>query len=437
MKRITRKNLSFTAAGAMTAVLLLAGCGAGPAEPSAPGGEAVTIRLGHGWVGEAPQAAAFVPAIERFAEDHPEIDLVIEESAGNAIGERIATQMAAGEEPDVFLHWGLNRTSTYIDAGRVADISDLLAEHSEVGELYDPTLFGAAQRGDEIYGLPMNTYIHMYLTDRAAFDAAGVDVPVTLAELIDAVPTVAGTGKIPISANVTAQRYLLELYIAQLIGSNEDLREFADTGEGYDDEVIESAQAIIDLRSAGAFPDGAESLTTLPSLELYNAGQAASYYQDSWTLGNLSEDAGETTDVSLFPAIDGESPVQMVSGSNYFVYMSQKAHDDPAKRDAAWELMTYLAGPEVAADLVEVSGVPAGISLDKLDLDEAALSPSIVEVLELREGLQGDEVVPLFEQYLAPEELAGLQELTEQLLIGQISAEDVPDAFRAVLEDAS
>lgn len=438
MQHSTRRRVSITA-GALSALSLLAGCSmvtAAP-EPDASADEIITLRLGHGWIGESPQAAAFVPAIERFAEEHPEIDLVVEESAGNAIGERIATQMAAGEEPDVFLHWGLNRTSTYIDAGRVADISELLEESPEIADLYDPTLFGAAQRGDATYGLPMNTYIHMYLTDSTAFDDAGVDLPESLDELLDVVPTLAESGKIPISANVTAQRYLLELYIAQLIGNNEDLREFADTGEGYDDEVVESAQAIIDLRTAGAFPEGAESLTTLPSLELYNAGQSASYYQDSWTLGNLSDAAAEKTEVSLFPTIDDGSPVEMVSGSNYFAYMSQNAFDDPAKRDAAWELMTYLAGPEVAADLVEVSGVPAGIALDKLDLDTDAISPAIIELFELRDGLDGDQVVPLFEQYLAPEALAGLQELTEQLLIGQITAEDVPDAFRAVLDDAA
>jgi len=426
--------LTLAAACALGAASLAA-CSTAQPEPSddAP----VTIRLAHGWVGEVPQAAAFVPAIEDYAADHPEIDLVVEESAGNAIGEKIATQMAAGEEPDVFLHWGVNRSSEYIEAGRVADLTDLLDAHPDVEEWFDPASFSAAQLDGGTYGLPMSTYIHMFLYDEQAFSDAGVGAPETLDDLLDAVPALAAEGAIPLSANITAQRYLFELYVAQLIDDNEELREFAETGEGHDSEVAEAAQAIIDLREAGAFPQGAESLTTLPSLELYNAGQALSYYQDSWTLGNLSPEVADRTVVGLAPAIDASSDVKMVSGSNYFVYMSQKAYDDPAKRDAAWDLMTYLAGPEVAARLLEVSDAPSAIPMDELNLDESEISSVVTDLIEMRDELGPDEIVPLFEQYLSPEALAGLQDLAERLLIGQVGADDVAQAYRDVLADAS
>lgn len=431
--RITRP-VTFGAL-ALAVTIALSGCFAGgeAPDPDPDAGERVTLRLAHGWVGETPQAVAFEPAIEQFQEDHPEIDLVVETAPGNGIGDLISTSMAANDEPDVFLHWGISRTSTYIDGGRIADLTELLDADPEVRDLYVDGSFRAASLGDGVYGLPINSYTHMFLYDEEQFDAAGVrDAPETVNDVIADASKLNAAGVVPVSANGTAQRYLLQLYIAQLIGTPDDVAAYARGELDIDEDLLaDAAEAIMDMRTAGAFPQGAETLQTLPSVELYNAARAASLYQDSWTFGNLTDEKAEATTVALPPAIDDDSQIKTLSSTDYFVYMSQNAYEDEAKQAAAWELMTYLAGPEVGSALVEQSGFPSPIHPDQLDVDDSEIPDVTRATLALRDEIGADATAPRLEEFFTAEAAAAFKALAEQLFTGQVS----PTQFAEQLAD--
>lgn len=417
---------------ALAVTITMTGCFGGAAEPDPTDGEQVTLRLAHGWVGETPQAVAFEPAIEQFQEDHPEIVLDVETAPGNGIGDLISTSMAANDEPDVFLHWGISRTSAYIEGGRLADLTDLLDANPDVRDLYVDGSFRAASLDDGIYGLPINSYTHMFLYDEEQFDAAGVrGAPETVNDVIADAAKLAAAGIVPISANSTAQRYLLQLYIAQLIGTPDDVAAYARGDFDVDGDLLtDAAQAVMDMRAANAFPQGAETLQTLPSVELYNAGRTASLYQDSWTFGNLSDEKAAATTVALPPAIDHNSQIKTLSSTDYFVYMSQNAYDDPAKQAAAWELMTYLAGAEVGAALVEKSGFPSPILPEYLDVDEDEIPAVTRATLALRDEIGGEAIAPRLEEFFNAEAAAAFKALAERLFTGQVT----PDQFAAELD---
>jgi ABC-type glycerol-3-phosphate transport system substrate-binding protein len=431
--RVTRP-LAATAL-TLVAAVSLTGCfaGGGDPDPDPTSGEHVTLRLAHGWVGETPQAVAFEPAIEQFQADHPEIELEVETAPGNGIGDLISTSMAAGDEPDVFLHWGISRTSNYIEGGRLADLSELLEANPDIRDLYVDGSFRAASLGDGVYGLPINSYTHMFLYDEEQFDEAGVrGAPETVNDVIADASKLTAAGVVPISANGTAQRYLLQLYIAQLIGTPDDVAAYARGELDVDEDVLaDAASAIMDMRAAGAFPQGAETLQTLPSVELYNAGQAASLYQDSWTFGNLTDEKAAATTVALPPAIDHDSQIKTLSSTDYFVYMSQKAYEDPVKQAAAWELMTYLAGPEVEAALVEKSGFPSPIKPEDLAVDDSQIPDVTRATLALRDEIGADATAPRLEEFFTADAAAAFKSLAEQLFTGQVT----PDQFAASMAD--
>lgn len=420
------------ATAAAVGALLLTGCFAGSSDDDTTGstsgdGDTVSLRLAHGWTGEVPQARAFEPAVERFQEEHPEIDLTVETAAGNEIKTLVSSDMAAGREPDVFLHWGTRDTSPYVEDDRLADLTDYLDENPEIRDRYEDGAFDSVTWDGRVYGLPIGAYAQVLLINEAVMDAAGVEPPADEADVLRAVEELVAADVIPLAVNGTAERYLFELFLARELGA--DGLDGVATGDAATRDAIAAAAAkVMELRSAGAFPEGAETLQTLQALELYNSGAAAMFYNETWTIGNLAESVIETTTLSTYPGED----VRTLAGAGYYVYISADAWADENRREAALTLAEYLAGPEVNTDLVDISWYPSPMLAEQLDVDTAALPPLVQDMLQTRtDAVASGEFADKLDEKLTAGAFESLTSLSERLFIGELTPEQFADELLA------
>lgn len=396
---------------------------ASSAAPSAP----VKLSLMHGWTGEVPMAKAFEPAIERYAADHPEVNLEVITQAGNAIKEKLVIDMAANQPPDVFLHWGLSVTEPYVKNGKVADLTDLISANGELAGRYVDGSLNPVTLGGKVYGLPIETYMHVFLVNQALFDEHGVKVPATFEELKTAVSAFKGKGLIPIAANGTSARYLIEAMHSQAVDNGELMDMFAGK-KPFDARLTDASAKLVELSGMGAFPKGAETLQTLQALAFFNEKQAPMYYQSSWTIGNLVPEVVGDAKVVPFPLVSDQAVPTMTAGAGYFVYMSQAAYENEEKRQAAWELMQYLAGPEVAKDLIELAANPSPV---KVSFDESKVSAPFAQVQQLQQSID-----KTFESY---QELVGdktvYQELANRVLLGDLTPEGFAEEMNKLVKE--
>jgi multiple sugar transport system substrate-binding protein len=167
MSDLTRRSfLTWTGVGALSiAAMSLAGC-----SPSGSGGDG-SVRFA--WWGGSDRQRAYLEALDAFTAANPEIQVAPEFGDYDAYQERMTTQMAARDVPDVF--WIPSpAVLTYRDAGLYRDLDGI--------EGLDLSAFGADQvetfRLDgELNTLPKSMFSPVVRYNTTFLDEDGVTLP--------------------------------------------------------------------------------------------------------------------------------------------------------------------------------------------------------------------------------------------------------------------
>lgn len=416
--------------------LLVTGCGSASNNGAAQGnnGESggsspVTIRLMNSLTGSQPEALVFEPLIEKFDQENPDINVRVETAAGNSIREKLLAEVAANNTPDLFVHWGVRRTENYLKEGKIADLTELINNDEEVKDRYPEGAFTGVLYQGGTYGLPLTDYSYYMLINKELFEQHNVEVPETYDELVTAVDSFKQAGLIPFAANNHSARYMMLTWLAQKT-TVEDLMDRTTARVPFGDELLQAAEKAVELQKMGAFPEGKETLATAQSLELFNAERSPMFYQLGWTIGSINPDLMDKLAVVPFPLADADAEQTVLAGTGFYLYMSQDAYEDPARRDAAWKLMKTLAGPEFGQPLQE-QGI--GITPIPGDYDISQTSPVFQQVLE---QLQEARTIPSMDEQLLSQRVSeDYWTLTDQLSLQAITPQQYVEQFNSMIAE--
>jgi raffinose/stachyose/melibiose transport system substrate-binding protein len=166
-------------------------------------------------------------------------------------------------------------------------------------------------------------------------------------------------GVIPVAYNYQAEgTYLYQNIVAQMGGLS---------GNGNTRIYKEGMEKMKELYDRRAFPEDAYLLSNSQRNNLFLEGKAAMIVQGSWFTRNIYE-SGMVNKVDMlpFPVFDKENPddYSLIYGlgcGTFFI--SQKAYEDEAKREAAVLLLKELTSKEASAILTNESGFISNIDL--------------------------------------------------------------------------
>lgn len=166
---MTARAARLPALAALLAAALVAGCLAG-----APAPTPVALRLQVSLTPE--EMASFRPALERVDEAHAGWTVSLEAVPQGSESERVTTQLAADDLPDVLRLQGLTvqqwmRRSAFADLSAAIEGSEL-----DLADFYDGPLDQYRWNGT-LYGLPDTATPEVVFYDTAAFAEAGLDAP--------------------------------------------------------------------------------------------------------------------------------------------------------------------------------------------------------------------------------------------------------------------
>lgn len=168
MTTLTRRTALQLFAGTAAAGLL-AGCGTGGGSKNADG--SVTLRFT--WWGNDVRNKQTQQAIDAFQKEHPNIKIQAEPGVWSGYWDKLATQTAANDAPDV-IQMDLAYIAEYGGRGALLDLSK--QKDLDTSGIDQPTL-DAGQYGGKLYGISTGQNALGVFANVKLFQAAGVPLP--------------------------------------------------------------------------------------------------------------------------------------------------------------------------------------------------------------------------------------------------------------------
>lgn len=173
---------------ALLAATAVTGCGTG--------GSGSGLRVA--WYGGSPVHEAVDKALAAFSADHPDAHLAAERAAFTDYWDKLATQAAGGQAPDVF-RMSMSYFTEYAQRGALLDLGDV-PDPIRVGEL-DQAVAESGTVDGRVHGIGQSTITHAAFVNRPQIESLGLEVPRTgwtweeFAQLARSFAAAAGDGR--------------------------------------------------------------------------------------------------------------------------------------------------------------------------------------------------------------------------------------------------
>ena len=336
---------------------------------------------------------------------------------------RIVTDFETGSEPDVLFFFIGADANSFIEAGKVVSIEDIRAEYPDYASNMSDGRIPASLVDNKAYAVPVNGIWEAMFVNMEVLDAAGVAKPgadYTWEQFEADCQKIKDAGYTPIAAALgDIPHYWWEFAIFNHTTPENHLT----IPESASDEIgqgwVAAMEDIKALYEAGYFPDNTLSAKDDETFAMFVDGKAAFLIDGSWKVNGIvsacqsdPDDASTLDaeklskfDVTYVPAKDSRKTTDLLGGLTMGYYITKKAWDDPAKRQAAVDFVSFMTSD----DVVPVFAQHAASALKNApEVDESVFNELQIKSLEMMAGctsitgvvqdlFQGESRVPTFD----------------------------------------
>lgn len=308
--------------------------------------------------GTPEERAYWADVIARFNEIHPNVTITYETMEGEAYSLNIGTRVAANDLPDIFNYWVGERFQALVSTGNVMELSGMLSANPDFANSFVPGTLDEVAIDGRIYGIPDAITCMALFYNRRLFEEAGVSVPNTIDELMDAIQGLNDAGITPIVVGAMDRWPLLGwyAYIAQRLGGYELYYEITQNGGSFAHPLyVEAAEIYRDIAEQG-FINGALAIDAGTADALFAAGQGAMMVMGAWSIGVYTADPETAGDFGFipFPIIPGAAgEAGFLYGGLANVYAVSNSTNYP---EAAKAFLQFIMSEENVTRRVEITG---------------------------------------------------------------------------------
>lgn len=414
------------------AVTTTACSGAGSApETEAPDDAPVTISFQ--WWGNDERAALTEEAIDLFEEQNPNVTVETSFSAIDAYIPKLATQIASGGAPDLFLI-PMESVKEYTEKGATTDLTEYIGDVISVDDIPEATQ-KIGQIDDTFYGFTLGTATYAWVYDPNVWEAAGLDAPEAgfswddLMDAGEAIRESTGGAKAAIS---DPGGYIA--FFATWLAQNDKLL-FTEEGElGFKEgDLVEWFELMEELRDSGATTDPQTTSTIDQSMQNsgFARGLTAGEFAAASITGAFVDTVGlENVALAPLPTDTGTLGLNM-AGTNVAA-----VSPDSENPEVAAKFLDFLINDPGAA---EILGLTRGIPVNTVNYE--ALAPTLTG----GDKLVNDFVLEYQPDFSDPQPLAppGVSTLPaeftlayEQIIFGQQSIDQASETLFALMKQA-
>lgn len=269
------------------------------------------------YTGEDPQLEKHVKILTIWAEDNdngilinklcqdyqtnvnPNFTWEYEMVASDNLQQKIATLAASNDLPDLFAYESGTPLLTLIDADKVVNFSEVVAELGVEDSLNGGAveLLKKLSGTEDMYDLPLGLNIEGFWYNKALFEQAGVEAPTTWEEFEAVLEALAAAGIQPLTTGGADQWGATRLINALAVrtAGNDIMTKAADGEVPYTDEkLVAAAQKVYDWAEKGYFGEGITTVDMNTAGSMLMNGEAAIFYNGSWFTSNLTDETQNT-----------------------------------------------------------------------------------------------------------------------------------------------
>lgn len=329
----------------------------------------VTIRVAtrNGGGSDDAASAYYEQKVKEFNEmDHGITVEMTNISSETDYLDKLSTDFASGDAPNIFQEYGGARLIDYLDAGYLLDLQPYLEADEEWYGGFSDNGWSTCKFEDYgyegIYGVPSEVYQIMLYYNKELLEKNNVKPPKTMDELMAACAALKDAGVEPFQiGEKDAWRFGHLHTVLSLKKYGSDVAEKLATREmTYDGEEMTAIYDMMkEMVDKGYLGDNL--LSTDKSMEdtLFEEGKAAFKYDGSWYPGLLQQSesplyADEKVGVIRFPAIEEEYATVDMGGATDAYYVST-LNATEEQIEASVVFLKYLASVDYIKGLIEVN----------------------------------------------------------------------------------
>lgn len=344
----------------LTALLLISvmvsGCGnadegkTGTATPGTGGDEGKKVEILLGYYSSDSSDAKMKELIEQFEKQHPNITVKTQSAPYGQFYQKLDTQIAAGQAPDVWLSDGVY-VMKYAQRGAAKDLTDWIARDLKADEYYGLDFNKDAD--GRYWGVPQGIQVGVLFYNKELFDKAGVAYPSdewTWEDLKSSAAklTVDAGGKTAEDSGFDAasvNQFGLTFFsitegwfsVMKSYGGG-TLDEKAENSIINSPENKQAFEWMVDGMQRGIITDPVDLKSFQSNTAVFPSGSAAMRI-GIYARVQAANEAGLNYDVTLLPKGPDGKRVSPVIANSWVV--NQKSSDE--KAEAAWEWIKYWA----------------------------------------------------------------------------------------------
>ncbi|MBR2924169.1 MAG: extracellular solute-binding protein [Clostridia bacterium] len=305
--------------------------------------EALTLYTVSSFAGADASAVAYVERLKAFEEETGVVISDNSASSDETWKTSILYDFAAGNEPDVLFFFAANADSAPI-LSRVVPISEINAAYPDLHLPENPTL---TEADGLVYAIPVRPFWEGLFLNTDLFEQYGVEWPRTWDKLESAIARFNEVGIVPISVSLSdIPHYLAEMSLL-VSSSPEDYAVRPASLEEVPQSWLDGMALIHRLYQLDAFAPNANATTEEMSSQLFRDKKAAMQIDGSWFANSLPRENMDTTIVMPMPAYAPDAdPQAYLGGTSMGFYLTRKAWEDPQRRDAAVQLLSWLTNKD-------------------------------------------------------------------------------------------
>lgn len=353
----------------LSAVLGLAACTALAESSETP----VTINFWHHYSAQSAENETLMnDLIPKFESENPGIKVNAVSHEWAELHDKILVSASSQSLPDV-ARLDIAWLPEFQQMGVLVALDQEMPDFAEVaGALLDSAL-STANIGGSYYALPLNTNSKILFYNTAMLEAAGVEVPTTMDEWVEAVRKLSGT-------NANGQQiwgwnepalsgWNICPFIWSFGGSLTDEEQTVATGYINSPETVKAVETFAMLAQEGAltgFNSG-----DIPMTDGFGTGRYAMMLEGPWKTAEL---AGAYPDVAYgtayMPAGEGGS-ISVLGGEDIAMF-------NTANREAAWKFMQFMTGEYAETAMAKCGQIPVNkVALESDVVKNADYAPFI------------------------------------------------------------
>lgn len=313
----------------------LCACGIGNTkEMSETYEEPVTLKTVSMYAEEDPNTIVYQSINEEFVEENENIYIEDNSQISSQNWKAlIAADFAVDNEPDVIQFFTDGNASEVLKADKFVTVEEIRKVYPDYAKDTLEVALEAAKNPDGIMrAVPTTGYWEGLYCNKDLFDKYGLSLPNDWESFLKAIEVFRENDIIPVAATLSE---IPHYWVEHLLLFESEEEGYLKVPKAVPQDWIDALERLKWLKEQGAFPDNVMTIDGAYAKDLFNKKKAAMQLEGSWCLNSIPDQ--ENTVVCAFPAPEGAKAEEgsIIAGISSGFYITKRAWNDPAKRDAA------------------------------------------------------------------------------------------------------